>query len=522
MSKAKSKFELVKEAAEADLLKFIHLVAPHRVLGHVHEDLINWWTRSEASTHQLVLLPRDHMKSALMAYRTAWTIVKDPTATFLYISSTANLAEKQLKMIKDILTSKWVSIYWPDLVNKDEGKRERWTASEISVDHPRRKEEGIRDPTVFTGGLTSSMTGMHCSHAVLDDIVVQENAYTEDGREKVRMAYSLLASIEHADAREWVVGTRYHPKDLYQDLQEMSEDIFDSSGNVIDTRPVYEVFERKVEDRGDGTGEFLWPRQMRSDGKWFGFDDKILAKKKAKYLDKTQYYAQYYNDPNVYGNSDITPDKFQYYDKAHLVRVNGKWQVMGKIVNIFAAIDFAFSKATAADYTAIVVIGIDSDRNVYVLDIDRFKTDRISECFDHIRSLHVKWDFRKLRAEMTVGQSMITRELKEMYIRPLGLALSIDEYFPTRMEGSKEERIAAVLQHRYDNKSMWHYRGGNCQLLEEELMQKHPPHDDIKDSLAAAVDIAIPPIHSGRMHGTSVTRGNVVYNSRFGGVAYRG
>lgn len=522
MSKAKSKQELIRESAEADLLQFIRLVAPHRVLGHVHEELISWWTRSEATNHQLVLLPRDHMKSALMAYRVAWQVVKNPAITILYLSSTSNLAEKQLKMIKDILTSKWVKVYWPDLINQDEGKREKWTNSEIAVDHPLRKLEGIRDPTIYTGGLTTSLTGLHCDIACLDDIVVVENAYTEDGREKVRQQYSLLASIESANANEWVVGTRYHPKDLYNDLMKMEEEIFDKAGNIVDTKPVYELFERKVEDRGDGTGEFLWPRQMRSDGKWFGFDEHILSKKKAKYLDKTQYYAQYYNDPNVYGNSDITNDKFQYYDRAHVQRFNGRWQVMGRPVNVFASIDFAFSKATSADYTVVCVVGIDSDRNIYVLDIDRFRTDRISECFNHIRDLHLKWDFRKLRAEMSVGQSMITKELKEMYIKPMGIALSIDEYFPTRMEGSKAERIQAVLQHRYDNKTMWHYKAGNCQILEEELMQKHPPHDDIKDALAAAVEICVPPMNSGMGHSRNEHSKNVIYSPRFGGVSYRG
>jgi hypothetical protein len=41
---------------------------------------------------------------------------------------------------------------------------------------------------------------------------------------------------------------------------------------------------RSVEENGDGTGEFLWPRQQRRDGKWFGFDAKILAKKRGQYL----------------------------------------------------------------------------------------------------------------------------------------------------------------------------------------------------------------------------------------------
>ena len=70
------------------------------------------------------------------------------------------------------------------MVNKEEIKRGLWTQKEFSVDHPLRKTEFIRDPTVKTGGLTTSLTGFHCDVSVLDDVVVQENAYTEDGRKK--------------------------------------------------------------------------------------------------------------------------------------------------------------------------------------------------------------------------------------------------------------------------------------------------------------------------------------------------
>ena len=173
---AKTTKEDIKEAAEADLLTFIKLVSPHRLLGNIHEELIEWWNRSDAKTHQLTLLPRGHQKSIMIAYRVAWEITRHPEVTILYISSTANLAEKQLKAIQDILTSKIYARYWPEMVNLQEGKREKWTTGEISVDHPKRKQEGVRDPTIFTAGLTTSITGLHCDIAVLDDVIVQENA----------------------------------------------------------------------------------------------------------------------------------------------------------------------------------------------------------------------------------------------------------------------------------------------------------------------------------------------------------
>src|SRR6266436_4478958 len=216
-----------REQAERSLESFINLVHPNRLLGNIHREVISWWTSSNAKSHQLLLLPRDHMKSALIAYRVAWELTKDPTLKILYISSTRNLAIKQLKFIKDIFTCDNHMLFWPDMVNKEEAKREKWTEGEISLDDPRRRAESIRDPSIFTAGLTSNIVGLHCDIAVLDDVVVQGNAYTAEGREKVIDQYSYLSSIETLNAEEWVVGTRYHPKDLYSSIVDMEVDEYD-------------------------------------------------------------------------------------------------------------------------------------------------------------------------------------------------------------------------------------------------------------------------------------------------------
>jgi phage terminase large subunit-like protein len=505
----------IRHAAETDLVTFIKLVAPEQVLGQCHEDVCNWWTREDSKSHQLLLFPRDHGKSRLIAFRVAWELTKNPTLRILYISATANLAEKQLGFVKGILTSEIYRRYWPHHVHPDEGKRSRWTNSEIALDHPDRKKENVRDPSVFTGGLTTSLTGMHCDIAVLDDVVVYENAYTGEGRNKVKSQYSLLSSIEGADAREWVVGTRYHPADLYNDLLQMTEDIFTERGEKVGEENIYEIFEKPVEDLGDGTGEFLWPRTQRKDGKWFGFDMKVLAKKRGQYLDKGQFRAQYYNDPSDPDNVPVSPDKFQYYERKHIREDNGYMYYRDNRLNVFAAVDFAFSLGKRADYTAIVVIGIDADNNVYVLDIDRFRTDRISEYFDHILHLSNKWSFRKLRAETTVAQMAIVKQLKEL-IKQHGLAISIDEFRPNKNQGNKQERIASVLEPRYDNMSIWHYRGGNTQILEEELSSRNPAHDDVIDALASVVDMAVKPARAVRRQKDNV----VQFHSKFGGVSF--
>ena len=453
----------------------------------------------------------------MVAYRVAWEITRNPAVTILYISSTAGLAEKQLKFIKDILDSPIYRRYWPNMTHPDEGKREKWTSTEIMVDHPLRKKEGIRDATVFTAGLTTGITGLHCNIAVLDDCVVKENAYSDDGRRKVSNQYSLLSSIETTDAREWIVGTRYHPKDLYGTLLTISEDIYNEDGDLVDKALVYEVYKKEVEDLGDGTGDFLWPRQQRGDGSWFGFNPQILARKRAKYLDKTQFYAQYYNNPNDPGNEAIPSHLFQHYAPEFLKKLEGKWHFNGRPLSVFAAIDFAFSLRETADYTVLVVIGVDWDGNIYLLDIQRRRTNKTKEYYDMVYRSHMKWGFRKLRAEVTAAQEVIAERIKDD-IKSDGLALSVDKFRPTRTMGTKEERMQNTLKPYYDNGAVWHFEGGLCESLEQELIQHNPPNDDIKDALHQAVGIMRVPMKSHMMRPKS----NIVYSSRFGGVAARG
>lgn len=505
-----------RKLAESSLTEFIALIHPKRFLGNIHREVIAWWTASNAKNHQLLLLPRDHMKSALIAYRCVWELTRDPTLRILYISSTSNLATKQLKFMKDILTSDVYRLYWPEMVNREDTKREKWTEREIAVDDPRRQAEAIRDPSIFTAGLTSNIVGMHCDIAVLDDVVVTSNAYIETGREKVKDQYSLLSSIETVNAREWVVGTRYHPLDLYSNLAEMVLDEFDEEGNVKHTDGLFDIKEYPVETAGDGSGEYLWPRSQRSDGKWFGFNQEELAKKRAQYLNKVHFRAQYYNDPHDIDSSPIMRDLFQYYDTNHLGKRDYSWFFKRERLNVVAAVDFAYTTGKKSDYTSIIVLGVDGLNNYYILEIDRFKTDKISEYFAHILKLYEKWGFRKVRCEVSVAQSVIVKDLKDNYIRPHGLSLAVDEYRPSRWQGSKEERIMAILEPRYANHQIWHYQSGNTQILEEELMFTNPAHDDVKDALASAIDFAIPP-----MNIFAIKRNQeqpAQYHSRFGGV----
>lgn len=513
----------IREAAMSDLYFFARLVNPGYIYGEIHRQLFKWLEEysifgqgEDLTSNKLIMLPRAHLKSHMVATWAAWIITRHPEITMLYVSATAELAETQLFAIQNILASNVYQRYFPEYINPQEGKRERWSQRKFSIDHIKRRTEGIRDATVSTAGLTTNTTGWHADIVLADDLVVPENAYTAEGRDSVMKKSSQFTSIRNAGGFTLACGTRYHPSDVYATWKDQEYEVYDDEGALIDKKKVWDIREYAVEQ----DGIFLWPRTIRpSDQKFFGFDRQVLSRIQAEYSDRTQFYAQYYNDPNDKGSNRIDRSKFQYYDLKHLKRVSGYWYYKGSKLNIYASIDFAFSLNKRADSSAIVVIGIDSDANIYVLDIAHFKTDKIADYFRHIVDLHSKWEFKKLRAEVTVAQAIIVRDLKDK-MKSEGLSISIDEYRPTRNEGTKAERIAAALEHRYDNLQMWHCEGGYTPILEEELVLARPPHDDIKDALASAVEIAVKPKAS-RVPSDKPSN-NIQFNSRFGGLAFRG
>lgn len=513
----------VRERALADLSFFAKLVNPGYMYGSVHQEIFRWMQDytlfgqgEEATSNKLIMLPRAHLKSHMVATWCAWVVTRHPEVTMLYVSATAELAQTQLYAVQNLMGSSTYMRYFPEYINPQEGKRDKWSAMKMSIDHPKRREEGIRDATIATAGLTTNTTGWHADIVVGDDLVVPENAYTEDGRDSVARKASQFTSIRNNGGFTMACGTRYHPKDIYDTWKNQVVEDFDDEGNFIGKSPVWSIKEFVVET----DGIYTWPRAVRKDGKAFGFDQRSLARIRAEYVDRIQFHAQYYNNPNDPGSERIKREKFQYFNPRLLKKVGSRWVYNGRKLNIYAAIDFAFSLSKEADYTAIVVIGIDCDNNIYILDIDRFKSDRTSEYFNHIVELHSRWRFNRLRAEVTVAQTVIVNGIKD-YIKKEGLSLPVDEFRPSKADGSKEERIKASLEHRYDNLTMWHCEGGWTPQLEEELVLARPPHDDMKDALASAVDISVAPKQSSRNKLEMFLDGSTQTNSRFGGVAFR-
>lgn len=513
--------EDIRKKAEEDLWFFARLVNPTYVYGEIHERVFKWLMEDEDQRRKLLLLPRAHLKSHCIATWAAWEITRHPWTSIVYLSAGEELAKQQVYAIKNMMTSETYKRYWPEMFKEKISERDQWTAFGFNVDHPLRKQRAVRDNTILVRTVKSNAIGLHCDHVVYDDVVIPQFAYTEVGRSEVRRAISQYNSILNNSGSIKAVGTRYHPQDAYSGWLDAYQDIWDADlQEFVGQRKVWDVMEEKTEDKGDGTGEFLWPKEVSThNGEAYGFDPGALALIKAEYLangQASQFWAQYYNDPNNIDNARVGKDMFQYYDRKHLRVSGGTVYYSGEKLNVFAAMDIAWSGGDRSDYTAIAVIGMDREGFIYILDLDQFKTSHFQEYYNRVISLQNQWGFRRIRIESNAGGKFVAQELENI-ARRNGNSLIIDAKATTSHDGKKWERHAAILEPKYHQQAVFHYKGGYITLLEEQIMLERPPHDDLEDALCAAIEISKAPGKraNSTLRGTGTD--NIVYDTRFGG-----
>lgn len=509
MAAAANKKKELMTAALSDVFFFAKLISPTRQYSDIHKKMFSFL--SDNRTDCLALIPRAHAKSWCAAVWAAWWITKHPDTTIAYVSATEDLAIQQLYMIKNFLISDIYRRYWPEMVLEEEGQREEWNARNIRIDHPYRKKMGVRDRTVAARSIGSNTTGMHCDVLILDDIVIPDNAYTNEGRRKVQSSYSQFSSILNPNGVTKVVGTRYHGKDIYGIMKTARIETIDKHGVITGDKPMFRVMEKTVEDEGI----YLWPREKHpTTNKWYGFNDGVVNKIKAKYYaagERAQFMAQYYNNPESSDEDRITSSNFQYYDRKD-VQVDVGVRVNGKYLAVFAGADLAFTDNASSDFTAIAVIGLDQEGYLYILDLDQFKTSKYSRIYESIERMHRKWNFRKLRIETNAGANLVAEYIKDR-VREDGLSLSVDG---KNARGEKMERHQMILEPKYENHSVLHFQGGWMSTYEDQLMLSRPAHDDLIDAVAAAVEISKVPK---KQRNSQWTRGNVIeFDSRFGGM----
>lgn len=149
-----------------------------------------------------------------------WYALRDPTLRIAIVSRTLSGSMRLLRRIRKICERPDLVEAFPDVIPHPITKAEKWSDMEILF-----KRDAIWAEATFTAlSVGDAITGGHFDIIFFDDLVTMKDARSEVERKKLwdwfRM--SAIPSLDQfRESRIYVVGTKYHPDDLYGQLERL-------------------------------------------------------------------------------------------------------------------------------------------------------------------------------------------------------------------------------------------------------------------------------------------------------------
>jgi len=310
--------------------------------------------------------PRTYKTGSTCVSFPAWGLGKNPAIKFMLTSFKAGLAEKMTRRTRSIMKSNWYQDCFPTTKLSDELNRQYYFETTATGQY-------------FSSAMANA-TGEGCDIQLCDDPLSPDEALSDNVRESTNETIRGTLFSRFNDPRTGRFILIMHR--LHDD---------DPTGNLLKEQGWYHLklpAEAKTKSyhykiRGKEwnlpEGDLLFPARFTPD---------VLARSR-QLLGDYSYAGQYLQEPVPIGGGLINVHWLQYYAPG---------SVKPKTMNLVILVDPAGGdedekekKDKKSDWTAMVVVGLGTDNNYYVLDIIRDRlnpTERINILF----ALHRKWN----------------------------------------------------------------------------------------------------------------------------------
>lgn len=300
---------------------------------------------------RLDLWAREHWKSSVITFAlTIQDVLNDPEITVGIFSHARPMAKKFLSQIKqEFEMNGALKELFPDVLWANPQK-----------DAPRWSEDGgiivrrqlvSKEATVEAWGLVDGQpTGAHFKLRVYDDVITREAVNTPEMIAKATEAWELSLNLGVADGgRERYIGTRYALMDTYHEIMQRGAAIpriHPATDDGTETgKPVLFTPEQLKDRRRQGTVTFA---------------------------------AQMLQKPVSKATATFDIDHLRFAE------------IRPKTLNVYILCDPAHSKSRGSDRTAMAAIGVDANKNKYLLDGYNHRMN-LKERWDALSGLRKKW-----------------------------------------------------------------------------------------------------------------------------------
>jgi len=350
---AESVRRVKRQLAQCDLFFLLT-----HVLGRADLDRDWYFARCRevqgAPNGHLDLWAREHGKSSIITFGlTIQDILNNPEITVGIFSYSRPIAKAFLRQIKvEFETNEMLRSLFPDILWANPHR----DAPKFSEDDGIivRRKGNPKESTVEAWGLVDSTpVSKHFKLLVYDDVVTGESVSTPEMIAKVTTAWERSLALSTEGGKIRTIGTRWSYNDTYRTMLERGAAI-----------------ERRYPATVDGT----------AGGEPVLFSKERLAETRQR-MGPYTFAAQFLLDPAAERDQAFHDDWLRYFDIDE-----GNTDEMQKYI----LVDPASSKKKGSDYTVMVVIGLGTDQNYYLLDAVRDRLNLTERCAA-LFTLHRKW-----------------------------------------------------------------------------------------------------------------------------------
>lgn len=329
-----------------------------------------------------------------------------------------------------------------------------------------RLEKTLTATSVATPG---RIVGKHYDVLIIDDIADTRNSAKREMREKMEdTLYNDIFPAMHPQSEYQyihIVGTHYHPDDIYIRLE---------SKTNFNTLKIPAMYTDKT-----GSLRCIWNNISEKAYK------RIMELKDNNPLAFEQQYQQKVRK----GDGGIfKPEWLQYFSKlvsdssgvyAYIKSIEGIEQK--RKLDLYAGVDLAITKNDNSDYFVFAVIGVDENKNIYLIDFDRGRYS-FNQQLETLKRMGSKWDgLIRIGIESVAYQQALLQEASRTTDLPvIKLKTSSDKI-------SRLNSFSAL----FENSKVFTYRHmrGAGDLESEFLEFPDGEHDDIPDAFCMAWEV---------------------------------
>jgi phage terminase large subunit-like protein len=280
-------------------------------------------------------------------------------------------------------------------------------------------------------------------------------------------------ALEETPGKEgwiWLSGTIVH----YDSYLQMTYDGWKKAQMDKRTYPWDVNFYRAIED-----GQPLWASQ---------FSKKKLNAKKREFIEAglvNKFAQEYMNDARDVTNASFKIDRIQYYNGKVESRNNFNYLMDNEDatpINIYIGVDLAATASETSDYQVILVMGIDSSNNRYVLEYFRERIPTFDVPKEIIRLANKYSPVRRVTIETVAAQEMVRDMVTRLSVKEKRLLPGIFKGVKPPARIKKQDRLETSLGPIVNSKKLYIQRE-MTELVDEFFEHPKPKNDDVMDAL---------------------------------------